>query len=249
MTVLAIYNQKGGVGKTAATVNLAYQSSVEGNRTLLWDLDPQGAAGFYFQTESTVKNEARKLLTTEMDLSKAIQDSGYENLELIASDISARNADVILNEIKGGKKRLKSVLTPFKNEYDVIILDCPPGLSLLHDHIFNAADWVLMPNIPTTLSMRSFEAVREHFKDNNLDENKIRGFFSMVDHRKNMHHEIINEYHRNKTFFKNYIPYLSDVEKMGTQLAPVAAYANSSYAAQCFRDLWKEIKKTTLKSV
>jgi chromosome partitioning protein len=246
MTVLAIYNQKGGVGKTATAVNIAYQSALEGKRTLLWDLDPQGAAGFYFQLASTVKNEAKKLLTNELDLSQAIQESGYENLDLIASDISARNADVILSEMKQGKRRLKSALTPFKNEYEVVVLDCPPGLSILHDHIFAAADWVLVPNIPSTLSMRSFDAVVEHFRENNIDENKIRGFFSMVDHRKNLHNEITNEFHRNKAFLKKYIPYLSDVEKMGTQLAPVATYANSSYAAQCFRDLWKEVKKTTL---
>ncbi len=248
MTVLAIYNQKGGVGKTAAAVNFAFQSAVEGYKTLLWDLDPQGAAGFYFQTVSSVKNEAKKLLANELDLSKAIQESGYENLDLIPSDISARNADVILSEMKQGKRRLKTALTPFKNAYDVVLLDCPPGLSVLHDTIFAAADWVLMPNIPSTLSIRSYEAVKEHFKENNLDESKIRGFFSMVDHRKNMHHEILNEYHRNKTFFKNYIPYLSDVEKMGIQLAPVATFANSSFAAQSFRDLWKEIKKAALSS-
>ena len=245
MTVLAIYNQKGGVGKTAATVNLAYLAAEEGKRTLLWDLDPQGAAGFYFQAASTVKNEAKKILANEMDLAQSIQESGYENLDLIASDISARNADVILSELKQGKRRLKAALTPFKNEYDVVILDCPPGLSILHDHIFAAADWVLIPNIPTTLSIRSFDAVVQHFGDNNIDPNKIRAFFSMVDHRKNLHHEVLNQHHRNKTFLKNYIPYLSDVEKMGTHLAPVATYAYSSYAAQCFRDLWKEIKKVT----
>ena len=246
MTVLAIYNQKGGVGKTAAAVNLAYQSAAEGYKTLLWDLDPQGAAGFYFQTASTVKNEAKKLLANELDLTEAIQESGYENLDLIASDISARSADIILSDLKQGKRRLKAALSPFKNEYDVVLLDCPPGMSVIHDHIFAAADYVLMPNIPSTLSMRSYEAVRQHFRDNNVDESKIRGFFSMVDHRKNMHHEILNEHHRDKSFFKNYIPYLSDVEKMGVKLAPVATYANSSYAAQCFRDLWKEIKKATI---
>lgn len=67
----------------------------------------------------------------------------------------------------------------------------------------------------------------------------------MVDHRKNLHHEVLNDHYKDKSFFKNYIPYLSDVEKMGHHLAPVETFAYSSFAAQCFRDLWKEIKKTT----
>jgi cellulose biosynthesis protein BcsQ len=244
MTVLAVYNQKGGVGKTAATVNLAHIAAREGYKTLLWDLDPQGAAGFYFQVNATQKNEAKRLLGNELDIADSIQSSEYENLDVIPSDLSARNGDVILSELKQGKKRLKSALNPIKNEYDLVIIDCPPGLSVVHDNIFTAADWILMPNIPTTLSIRSYETVTEYFKENNLDQDKLKCFFSMVDHRKNLHHEIINQYYRDKTFFKNYIPYLSDVEKMGQQLAPVETFANSSYAAQCFRDLWKEIKKT-----
>ena len=245
MTVLAFYNQKGGVGKTAAAVNLAYLSATEGNKTLLWDLDPQAAAGFYFQVESTQKNEAKKLLSNEIDLPNSIQESGYENLDIIPSDLSARNADVLLAE-KNGKKRIHSALRTLKNQYDVIILDCPPGLSAFHDSIFQAADWVLMPNIPTTLSMRSYDTVKSYFAEHNLDQSTIRGFFSMVDHRKNLHHEVLNEHYKDKSFFKNYIPYLSDVEKMGQQLAPVETFAYSSYAAQCFRDLWKEIRKTCL---
>jgi chromosome partitioning protein len=246
MTVLALYNQKGGVGKTAATVNLAYASALDGRSTLVWDLDPQAAAGYYFQVESTQKNEAKRLLSHELELPASIQSTGYENLDIIASDISARNADVLLSENKLGKKRIVGALKALKNQYEVIILDCPPGLSVLHDSIFQAADWVLVPNIPTTLSMRSYETVKQYFNDNNIDEQKIKGFFSMVDHRKNLHHQILNEHHRDKSFFKNYIPYLSDVEKMGTQLSPVEVYAPSSYAAQCFRDLWKEIRKTCL---
>lgn len=244
MTVLAFYNQKGGVGKTAATVNLSYIAAREGYKTLLWDLDPQGAAGFYFQVNPTRKNEARRLLSNELNIADAIQSSNYENLDVIPSDMSARNGDVILAELKQGKKRLKSALTPLKNQYDLVIIDCPPGLSIVHDNIFNAADWILMPNIPTTLSIRSFETVMDYFKENGLDADKIKCFFNMVDHRKNLHHEVINEFYRDKTFFKNYIPYLSDVEKMGQQLSPVEIFANSSYAAQCYRDLWKEVKKT-----
>jgi chromosome partitioning protein len=243
MTVYAFYNQKGGVGKTASVVNLSYIAAAEGWRTLLWDLDPQGAAGFYFQVDAFVKHGAKKILSSEVDLSEVIQPSGYDNLDIIPSDPSARNAEVVLSEIKQGKKRLKSALNSVKNDYDIIMLDCPPGLTVLHDSIFQAADWILCPNIPTTLSMRSFETVLEYLRQNNLDENKLKGFFSMVDHRKNLHNEVLGEHYRNKHFLKNYIPYLSDVEKMGQHLAPVESYAASSYAAQCFRDLWKEVKK------
>jgi chromosome partitioning protein len=243
MTVYAFYNQKGGVGKTASVVNLSYLAAAEGWRTLLWDLDPQGAAGFYFQVDAAVKQGAKKVLSNEVDLASVVQPSGYNNLDIIPSDLSARNSEVVLSEVKQGKKRLKSALGAVKNDYDIIMLDCPPGLSVLHDSIFQAADWVLCPNIPTTLSMRSFETVQEYFRQNHLDENKLKAFFSMVDHRKNLHNEGLNEHYKNKTFLKNYIPYLSDVEKMGQHLAPVENFASSSYAAQCFGDLWKEIKK------
>jgi chromosome partitioning protein len=68
----------------------------------------------------------------------------------------------------------------------------------------------------------------------------------MVDHRKNLHHEVMNSFYKDKYFLKNYIPYLSDVEKMGVNEAPLETFAPSSYAAQCYRDLWKEIKKTCI---
>ena len=246
MTVYAFYNQKGGVGKTAAAVNLSFLSAAEGWRTLLWDLDPQSAASFYFQVEAAVKNGAKKLLSNELDLSAVVQPSGYENLDLIPSDLSARNAEVILSEYKQGKKRIKSAINEVKKDYDIIIIDCPPGLSVLHDNIFHAADWIIVPNIPTVLSIRSYETLLTYFDQNNLNSSKIKSFFSMVDHRKNLHHEFLNNYQKNKSFFKKYIPYLSDVEKMGQQLAPVETFAAGSYAAQCYRDLWKEIKKNTL---
>ena len=68
----------------------------------------------------------------------------------------------------------------------------------------------------------------------------------MVDHRKNLHHETMNEFYKDKIFLKNYIPYLSDIEKMGIHQAPLETYAANSYAAQCFREVWKEIKKNCL---
>lgn len=245
MTSLALYNLKGGVGKTAATVNLAYLAAADGLKTLVWDLDPQGSASFYFGVQAQVKNESKKLLTDELELRDVVQGAAFENLWVIPSDLSARNADILLGEVRQSRKRLKNLLSGAK-EFDVILFDCPPGISLLHENIFNAADWVLMPNIPTTLSIRSYETVIDYLKENEMDLTKLKCFFSMVDHRKNLHHETVQQFYKDKVFFKNYIPYLSDVEKMGVNQQPVFEFANSSYAAQCYRDLWAEIKKTCL---
>jgi cellulose biosynthesis protein BcsQ len=192
-----------------------------------------------------VKNESRKLLTDEIGIKEAIQDSAFENLWVIPADISARNADIVLGEARQSKKKLKTLLSSLK-EFDVIFLDCPPGISLLHENVFNAADWVLVPNIPTTLSIRSYETVVDHLKENEQDTTKLKCFFSMVDHRKNLHHETVQQFYKDKLFFKNYIPYLSDVEKMGVHKQPLFEFANGSYAAQCYRDLWAEIKKTCI---
>ena len=245
MAVFALYNLKGGVGKTAAAINLAYLSAADGYKTLIWDLDPQGSSSFYLNVKANNKKETKKLFTEEIELKDAIQVSTFENLWIIPADISARNIDTFLSDVKHSRKKLKSLLSGLKG-YDIIVLDCPPGISLLHDNIFNASNWIMMPNIPTTLSINSFETVIEYFKHNELDEDKIKCFFSMVDHRKNLHHEVMQQFYKDKIFFKSYIPYLSDVEKMGVHQQPLFEYANNSYAAQCFRDLWKEVKKVCL---
>ncbi len=245
MVTLALYNLKGGVGKTAAAINLAYLSAKEGYRTLIWDLDPQGSSSFYLGVAAQVKNESKKLLNNELTLLDAVQLSPYENLSIIPADLSARQADILLSDMKQSKRKLASLLSSIKKEFDIVILDCPPGISLLHDAIFNAADWVLMPNIPTTLSIRSYEAVNNYFEEYGFDKEKIKCFFSMVDHRKNLHHEVMNQFYKDKIFFKSYIPYLSDIEKMGINEAPLETFASNSFAAQCYKDLWKEIKKNS----
>lgn len=245
MTTLALYNLKGGVGKTAASVNLAYLAAADGLKTLVWDLDPQGSASFYFKVKSTEKNETEKILSDKLPLKNAIKDSMFENLWVIPADLSARQADIVLDDMRKSKKRIKSIINQL-NDFDIVILDCPPGITLLHENIFAASNTVLMPNIPTTLSIRSFDTIKNYFKENDLDLSIIKCFFSMVDHRKNLHHEIMQQFYSNKIFLKNYIPYLSDVEKMGIHQQPLFEFANSSYAASCFRDLWKEIKKTCI---
>ena len=243
MVTLALYNLKGGVGKTAGCVNMAYMAAAEGHKVLVWDLDPQGAASFYFKIKPNAKNsDTKKMLGQETELAASIRPTEFQLIDMVPADMSARQADIQLNDMKQGRKRLKTMLNTIKGKYDYVFLDCPPGLCLLHEAVFNAADAIVMPTIPTTLSIRSYSMVKSFIKENHTDT-KLVCYFSMADLRKTLHNETLEAYYRNKDFLKNYIPYLSDVEKMGTHNAPVMEFANSGYAAQCYRDVWKELKK------
>ncbi len=246
MTTIALYNLKGGVGKTAGCVNFAYLSAMDGYRTLIWDLDPQGSTTFYYQVKPKLKGGIRKLITQASDLEDAVMNTEYEGLDIIPADQSSKSLDVMIEEMKHSRKKLKHIVQAFKKEYDFIFMDCPPGLSVLAENIFVATDIILMPVIPTTLSVRTYEMVKAYMKEKELDLSRLTCFFTMVDLRKNMHNEIMEILYKDKHFFQSYIPYLSDVEKMGIYQAPVEVFARSSYAAQCYRDLWVEIKEGVL---
>ncbi|CAN5834862.1 AAA family ATPase [soil metagenome] len=246
MIVIALYNLKGGVGKTASCVNFAYLSAADGYKTLLWDIDPQGSSSFYYKAKPKTHPGIKKLIGKEGHLDDAILSTDFELLDIIPADNSARSLDIMLEEMKGSRNKLKNVLKPFDQEYDFVFIDCPPGFSALSENIFSAADIVLMPVIPTTLSIRTYNMVKDYFKEKDLDIKKMMCFFTMTDLRKNLHNEIMEELYKDKRFFQNYIPYLSDIEKMGIHKAPVMEFANSSYAASCYRELWTEIKEGVL---
>jgi cellulose biosynthesis protein BcsQ len=246
MVTIALYNLKGGVGKTASCVNFAHLAAQDGYKTLLWDIDPQGSASFYYQAKPKQKVSIKQLVEKGADLEDAIMETDYENLDIVPADVSARSFDIMMEEMKASKKRLKTILQPLQKSYDFVFLDCPPGVSALAENIFNAVDIVLMPVIPTTLSIRTYNMVKDYFKEKDLDLSKMMCFFTMADLRKNMHNEIMETLYKDKRFFQNYIPYLSDVEKMGVHKAPLESFARSGYAAQCYRDLWEEIKEGVL---
>src|SRR5262249_42249702 len=153
------------------------------------------------------KNQTKKLLAGDIDVRDAVQSSIYKNLWVLPADISARNVDVLLDDLKKSRKKIKSLLGDLK-EYDVVILDCPPGISLLHENVFNSPAWIIMPNIPTTLSIRAYETVIDYLENNEFDKTKVRCFFSMVDHRKKLHHDVMQQFFERKLFFKSYVPYL-----------------------------------------
>ena len=108
MTIVAIYNMKGGVGKTTSAVNLSYLSATSGARTLLWDLDPQGGATFLFRVRPKVKGGGEALVSGKRDLHDAVKASDFDNLDLLPSDFSYRNLDLLLDALPAVIARLRS---------------------------------------------------------------------------------------------------------------------------------------------
>jgi chromosome partitioning protein len=244
MKTLALYSIKGGVGKTAAAVNLAWLASKQGASTLIIDLDPQSAATYYFRIRSPKKHNQVRLVKGGKKLENQIKSTDFEYLDLLPADLSYRNLDVTLDQKKHSKKRLKDLLKSFKEEYEYIFIDCPPNITLVSENVFYAADIILLPVIPTTLSLRTFEILYEFFKDNKYNYHKIRPFFSMVEKRKKMHRELMESIPKNEpNFLTSRIPYLSDVEKMGIYRLPVVSKLPKSPASQAYAELWNEIKK------
>jgi chromosome partitioning protein len=236
---IALYNLKGGVGKTAAAVNLAWLAADSGYRTLVVDLDPQGASSFYLRSEAAQKSSS-KLFRGKLSVDLAVQDTPFDKLDIIPADLSARKLDLVLEAVGGTDKVLRKLLKELDYAYDFVFLDCSPGFSLLADNVFKAADLILMPVIPTTLSVRTYRQVRGYLEaEGQID--KLACFFSMVDKRKAMHQDVIEELLEDLRFFEHYIPYLSDIEKMGVKQSPLGAFAPSCYGMTCFKALWAEI--------
>ena len=241
MSILAVYNIKGGVGKTATSVNLAYLSASQGEKTLLCDLDPQGSASYYFRIRSPKKFNTKKLLRGGEHVEKNIRGTDYLGLDLLPADFSYRNIDIALDELKKSTIRLNNVLRPLLGEYDRIILDCPPNLTLLAENIFYAADKILVPIIPTTLSLMSLKQLFKFMEKIGQKRSKALVMFSMVEKRKKMHLELMGAMRKRKGVLQEPIPFLADVERMGLYRQPVTAALPNSRASQAYKTLWLEI--------
>jgi len=240
--IFALYNIKGGVGKTAAAVNLAYHSARDGRPTLLWDLDPQGAACYCLGVEAKVRGGRKALLRGKHPLAELVKPTAYANLSVLPADFSYRHMDLELNGGKRPERRFRKLLEPLERDYQTIFLDCPPGLTLSSESMFAAADLLLVPVIPGVLSLRTLALVDEFLARESLSQLRRLAFFSMVDRRKTAHRQLVDNRHDGPFLFAT-IPYASDVERMAERRAPVATYAPKSAAAAAYEQLWSELRE------
>ncbi len=244
MKIYATYNIKGGVGKTTAAVNLAYLSAAEGQRTLLWDLDPQGAASFLFRIKPRVKGGGKALIRGTKTLDGAIKGTDFDHLDLLPADFTYRHMDLLLGGAgRRNTRALDQLLRPLAADYDHVFLDCPPSISLASENVMHAADSLLVPLIPTTLSVRTLDQLTEFVAGFDGRRPQVRAFFSMVDGRKRLHQDIINTLSSERTVVAHTtIPSLSLIERMAVERAPVTAFAPRSQAARAFHSLWSELR-------
>ncbi|GAB2788934.1 AAA family ATPase [Halomonas shantousis] len=239
MQMLALYSIKGGVGKTASAVNLAAQASLSGRRVLLWDLDPQAATTYYLRAKPKVRGGVDRLVKGKAALDKVIRATELDGLDLLPAAFGSREMDQLLEAKK--PSRLRKILKPVADDYDLVILDCPPSISVLSEQVFSSVNVLLVPVVPTTLSLRTLEQLRRY-----LDEQDhtcpIWPFFTLVDRRKTLHRDVMARLPEQwPTLLSATIPYASSVERMGLEQAPLVQFAGRATATRAYAALWREI--------
>ena len=242
MKIIAVTNIKGGVGKTTTAVNLAYLAATAGARTLLWDLDAQGAATYTLQVEPGEHASAKQLVGGRRELDEAIVPSAYDGLHVLPADLSYRKFDLHLAARKRPTERLLKMSRVLRDSYDLLFLDCPPGISLLTENVLRAADALVIPLLPTPLSLRMLEQLRAFIAQEGWTDLSLLPFFSMVDRRRSLHRELIASTRAKfPDVLATEVPYWSEIERMSVRRAPMPVIAPHGDAAQLYAALWSEI--------
>lgn len=246
MKVIAVYSTKGGAGKTSAAVNLAWEASKSGS-VLLWDLDAQGASTYLTGVKPKLKGGVAKLVKGSNSISDVVRTAkftpadGQRAVDVLPADDSYRELELMLDSAKGSRRRVEKVLKDASGEYDTVILDCPPGASLVAENAVRAADLIVTPLPPAALSLRSLEQVRDLVAES-AKLAPILAFLSMVDRRKATHRRAAEELsHEVKEIADVAVPASVVVERMGDEQAPVAAFAPRHPAADAYAKLWKHV--------
>lgn len=246
--VIAFCNQKGGVGKTTTAINLAAYLAISGKKTLLIDIDPQGNAtsGLGIDKHS-INTSIYHLLIDDADPKTILIGTQIQNLSLFPSNLNLTGAEVELVGILGREHKLKKALASVLDDYDFILIDCPPSLGLLTINALSAANSVI---IPIQCEYYALEGLSQLVNTINLVKENINPalvvegvLLTMADYRTNLTNEVINEV---KKFFgdkvyKTVIPRnirLAEAPGFGK---PIALYDKNSIAAKKYEDFANEL--------
>ena len=238
MAVIAIYSVKGGVGKTTLAANLAWCSAATScRRTLLWDLDPAGGAGFLLGEDTSGAKKDAGQIFADGDPDRLIRRTAWDRLDLLPADESLRDLDALFTTL-GKRKRLAKLTAPLAQQYDRIILDCPPVLGEVAGQILRATDLLVLPLPPSPLSTRAQGTVEAAIRQRTKRAPPILPVLSMLDRRRALHRDIAAE-HPDWPI----IPLVSAVEQCAVQQQPVGAFAPGTAATAAFNQLWARIER------
>jgi cellulose biosynthesis protein BcsQ len=234
---------KGGVGKTTATVNLAGLAAFGGLRTLVWDLDPQGAASYALGFAKKGRGATRHLTRKRPRLRDAVFGTEVPGLDLVPADVSLRSLDLELHDATRSKRRIADALRSVDRQYDVILVDCPPGITLANEAVMRAVDVYLAPIVPTALGVRSFDQLVAYVEATPKARGQLLGFFSMVDRRKRAHREVVDQARATYDgILATAIPTSAGIEITDRERPPFTAAHRRNRAWIAYRDLWNELQ-------
>ena len=247
--VISIANQKGGVGKTTTSVNISAILAKKGKKVLLIDTDPQGNATSGLGVEKSHEISIYDVLIGEIEMKEAVQESQIKNLKVCPSNINLAGAEVELVSMISREYRLKEKLEEYKEQYDYIVIDCPPSLGLITLNAFTASDSVL---IPVQCEYYALEGLGQLINTINLvkkhlnKELEIEGaVLTMYDARTNLSNQVVKEVKKyfDDRVYKTVIPRNVRLSEAPSYGMPITVYDPRSKGAKCYEKLVKEILK------
>ena len=248
--IIAIANQKGGVGKTTTTVNLGAALAKKGKKTLLIDADPQGNATSAVGVDKECEYSVYDLLVNEeVDIKQVVQDTQIKYLQVCPSNINLAGAEVELVSMMSREQRLKDQLDKIIEDFDYILIDCPPSLGLITLNAFTAANSVLIPVQCEYFAleglgqlMNTINLVRKHLNKTLYIEGAV---LTMYDIRTNLANQVVKEvkkYFDNKVY-KNVIPRNVRLSEAPSYGMPIITYDPKSKGAKAYDKFTKEFLK------
>ena len=246
--IIAIANQKGGVGKTTTAINLSACLAEKGQRVLVIDIDPQGntTSGLGIAKDN-VDNTIYEVMLQEIDISDAICKDIFENLDIIPSNVNLAGAEIDLIDIENREYILKNAVNTVRNNYDYVILDCPPSLSMLTVNAMTAADTVL---VPIQCEYYALEGLSQLIHTINLVKQRLNPelemegvVFTMYDARTNLSLEVVENVKKNlkQNVYKTIIPRNIRLAEAPSHGLPINLYDSKSVGAENYRLLAQEV--------